>query len=149
MNKIYLNNIYLDRSSKKKRKRKGRGVGSGLGKTCGRGHKGQLSRSGKKIRRGFEGGQMPLYRRLPKFGFKSRSSIKKKDIRLSDLNNIRSKKIDISILKNANIINKKIKYVKIFLSGSIYKPFIIRGIKVTNGVLQKIKSFNGKIEEKT
>lgn len=142
-----LNYLSVNKNFKKKRKRVGRGIGSGLGKTCGRGHKGQKSRSGKKLRRGFEGGQMPLYRRLPKFGFNSQKKIFKKEINLSDLNKIEEKIINLKILKKHKLINKKTKLVKIILSGKIKKPIKIEKIKITKGAKKAIELCGGTVEE--
>ena len=132
--------------SKQDKKRKGRGPGSGLGKTAGRGHKGQKSRSGSSIRRGFEGGQMPLYRRLPKFGFNSRKKNITTEVRLSDLSNLSTKIIDLEILKKENIIKKNVKYAKIILTGKLKFPLIIRGLLVTKGARSEIENSGGKIE---
>ncbi|CAL1329122.1 50S ribosomal protein L15 [Candidatus Providencia siddallii] len=145
---MFLNELSPAKGSKRKSKRTGRGVGSGLGKTSGRGHKGQKSRSGCKIRRGFEGGQMPLYRRLPKFGFTSRKKIFTSEIRLSDINKIESNIIDLNILKSAKIINNNIKYIKIILSGTIDRAITIRNTRITKGAIAAIKKSGGKIEEK-
>lgn len=144
---IYLNNLSPSLGSKKKPKRLGRGMGSGYGKTCGRGHKGQKSRSGCSLHRGFEGGQFPLYRRLPKFGFTSHKSIFNTEISLSDLSKISSNIITIDVLKKINIINARIKHVKIIASGIISKPVTIRGISVTKGALIAIKEAGGEIED--
>ncbi|ADP66885.1 50S ribosomal protein L15 [Buchnera aphidicola str. TLW03 (Acyrthosiphon pisum)] len=102
-----LNTLSPANGARHSRKRLGRGIGSGFGKTSGRGHKGQKSRSGSSIRRGFEGGQMPLYRRLPKFGFNSRKKNITTEVRLSDLSNLSTNIIDLNVLKQENIIKKK------------------------------------------
>ncbi|WMY97294.1 MAG: 50S ribosomal protein L15 [Arsenophonus sp.] len=141
------NTLSPAKGSKSLRKRLGRGIGSGSGKTSGRGHKGQKSRSGYKIKKGFEGGQMPLYRRLPKFGFSSRKKKFKKTIRLSECNKIKDKIININILKSWNIISNYVKYVKIILSGKINKSIILQGIHVTKGARISIEKAGGKIEE--
>lgn len=143
---MYLNTLQPAPFSKKKAVRVGRGIGSGMGKTCGRGHKGQKSRSGGYNKRGFEGGQMPLQRRLPKFGFTSRKSLLKREIRLSDLNHITAEVIDLFALQQANIINSEIKYVKIFASGVIKKAVVIKGIPVTKGAAVAIQAAGGRIE---
>jgi len=143
---MYLNTLSLLKTSRQKRKRIGRGIGSGYGKTGGRGHKGQKSRSGSSIKRGFEGGQMPLYRRIPKFGFGSYQRNMKIEVRLSDLVKISEKVITLTVLKKYNLINKNIKNVKIILSGSINMPIIVRGLRVTRGAREKIESCGGKIE---
>ncbi|MFI4846977.1 MAG: 50S ribosomal protein L15 [Candidatus Makana argininalis] len=141
-----LNNL-SSKGSKKKSKRIGRGIGSGFGKTCGRGHKGQKSRSGKYLNRCFEGGQTPLHRRIPKFGFKSIKSIYHVEIKLSDLLYIKNNLININILKNKKIIKKNIKFVKIINSGEINRPVIINGISVSKGAKKQIELNGGKIEE--
>lgn len=143
---MYLNNLTPAKGSKRLPKRLGRGIGSGLGKTCGRGHKGQKSRSGGVVRRGFEGGQTPLYRRLPKFGFNSRKSQITCEVRLSDLMKIENDTVDISILKSANIINSRIRLVKVILSGQCLKPIKLKGLGVTRGARAAIESAGGKVE---
>ncbi|CAL4323860.1 50S ribosomal protein L15 [Buchnera aphidicola] len=143
---MYLNTLSPKTGSKKTPKRVGRGMGSGFGKTAGRGHKGQTSRKGSSIRRGFEGGQTPLYRRIPKFGFCSRKQIFTSEVRLSDINKINVNVIDLNVLKKFNIIKKSIKYVKIIKSGLINKSIVIRGLRVTKNVASIIQSLGGKIE---
>lgn len=143
---MYLNTLQPAPFSKKTAVRVGRGIGSGMGKTCGRGHKGQKSRSGGYTKVGFEGGQMPLQRRLPKFGFTSRKSLLKSEIRLSDLNNIEAEVIDLIALQQANIINSEVKYVKIFASGEVKKAVVIKGIPVTKGAAAAIQAAGGRIE---
>ncbi|CAL4043346.1 50S ribosomal protein L15 [Buchnera aphidicola (Phyllaphis fagi)] len=145
---MYLNNLAPKKGSRKLHKRVGRGIGSGFGKTAGRGHKGQKSRSGVSIRRGFEGGQTPLYRRIPKFGFLSRKKIMTSEVRLSEIQNISKNIVDLNVLKQCNIIKKNIKYVKIINSGYLKtSSLIIRGLKVTKGARSIIQSLGGKIEE--
>ena len=145
---LYLNNFTISNTSNKTKKRKGRGMSSGLGKTAGRGHKGQKARSGGKVRRGFEGGQMPLYRRLPKFGFTSYKANFYAQITLTEINKISSNYINLEILKKYNFIDKKIKVLKIIQSGKINKPYTIcKNIKVTKGAIQTIKSLGGIIED--
>ncbi|WP_343154170.1 50S ribosomal protein L15 [Buchnera aphidicola] len=143
---MYLNNLSPSSGSKKNKKRLGRGIGSGFGKTAGRGHKGQKSRSGGSINRGFEGGQMPLYRRLPKFGFKSRKKNNTAEVRLFQISELSTNIISLQTLKEQNIVNKNIKYVKIILSGEIKVPLILRGLRVTQGVRTAIENYGGKIE---
>lgn len=143
---MYLNTLSPSCGSKKNRKRLGRGIGSGFGKTSGRGHKGQKSRSGGNINRGFEGGQMPLYRRLPKFGFKSKKNNITAEIRLSAISRLSTHIIDLKTLKKQNIINKNIKYVKVILSGELKVPLTLRGLRVTQGVRLAIENYGGKIE---
>ncbi len=143
---MYLNTLQPAPFSKRKAVRVGRGIGSGLGKTCGRGHKGQKSRSGGYHKVGFEGGQMPMQRRLPKFGFTSKKSLSRAEIRLSDLNNMDVDVIDMLALQQANVIHTEIKYLKIFASGKIERPVTIRGIQVTKGAAAAIQAAGGKVE---
>lgn len=141
MNLLHFINIIKKKNKNKKKKRVGRGIGSGLGKTCGRGHKGQKSRTGGKVRRGFEGGQMPIYRRLPKFGFHNfndKTSVTK-IIKITDLNNLKENIINLNILKKYKIINKNIKYVKVILhkykTNFLKKTFVFqKDIKLSKGV---------------
>ena len=143
---MYLNTITFGEGSKKKRKRVGRGIGSTLGKTCGRGHKGQHARSGGFHKIGFEGGQMPLQRRLPKVGFKSIISKLSTEVNLSELNSLPFEIIDIDILKSSSLIPNICKKVKVINSGNIDKPIILKGIKVTDGAAKKIVNAGGKVE---
>lgn len=144
---MYLNTLQPAPFSKPKARRVGRGIGSGLGKTCGRGVKGQKSRSGGMGGKlGFEGGQMPMQRRLPKFGFRSRKSIVRSEIRLSELNKVEAEVIDIFALHQSNLISSDVKYVKIFASGVINKAVTIRGIPVSKGAIAAIVSAGGKVE---
>ena len=131
----------------KEAKRVGRGIGSGLGKTAGRGHKGQKSQSGGRVRPGFEGGQMPLQKRLPKYGFTSRISRVSSQIRLSELNLIDGGIVDIGALRTAGLINNNISRAKIFLSGELNKALTLKGIGATKGAIAAIKAAGGKIEE--
>lgn len=142
-----LNTLSPAEGSKQPRKRVGRGIGSGLGKTGGRGHKGQKSRSGGGVRRGFEGGQMPLYRRLPKFGFTSRKSLFTAEVRLSELAKIEGDVVDLFTLKAANIIKIDIKFAKVILSGELARAVTVRGLRVTKGARAAIEAAGGKIEE--
>jgi large subunit ribosomal protein L15 len=127
-------------------KRVGRGIGSGLGKTCGRGHKGQKSRSGGRIKPGFEGGQMPLQRRLPKFGFSSRKAAFMAEVRLHELALADAQVVDLGALKAANIINGSIKSAKVILSGKLSKAVTLKGLLVTKGARAAIESAGGKVE---
>ncbi|AFP85589.1 ribosomal protein L15, bacterial/organelle [secondary endosymbiont of Heteropsylla cubana] len=145
---MHLNTLSPAKGSKHISKRLGRGIGSGFGKTAGRGHKGQKSRSGGKINRGFEGGQMPLYRRLPKFGFISHKSMMNEEIRLSNLANLNNDIIDLKTLKAAKIIKIQTVSAKIILSGKINRPIVVRGLRVTQGSREAIEAAGGKIEEK-
>ena len=130
-----------------RRKRVGRGIGSGLGKTGGRGHKGQTSRSGGSIRPGFEGGQMPLQKRLPKYGFTSRIASVTSQVTLSELDSIDEKVINIEVLKSNGIIRSLTAKVKVFSSGQITKPVVLEGIAVSNGAREAIVSAGGTIKD--
>lgn len=143
---LRLNNLKPAKGSKKSRTRVGRGIGSGIGKTCGLGHKGQHARAGGYHKVGFEGGQMPLQRRLPKFGFKSRIAPYCADVTLSELAAVEGDVIDLASLKAANVISASIKQVKIFSSGTLKKVATIRGIRVTKGARLAIEKAGGKIE---
>ena len=129
------------------RKRVGRGIGSGLGKTCGRGHKGQSSRSGGFTKIGFEGGQMPLQRRLPKVGFTSRISRVTSQVTLSQLDKLTETDIDIDVLKKNNLVTKNILRVKVMLSGEITRAVNLTGIRVTKGAKAAIEAAKGTISE--
>ncbi|MCP4879779.1 MAG: 50S ribosomal protein L15 [Gammaproteobacteria bacterium] len=127
-------------------KRVGRGIGSGLGKTCGRGHKGQKSRSGGSVKPGFEGGQMPLQRRLPKFGFTSRKAAFVAEVRLSELAKVGADVVDLAALKAADIVNESMKEAKVILSGEITKAVTVKGMRVTKGAQAAIEAAGGKVE---
>ncbi len=142
-----LNNLKPGAGSRSAAKRPGRGIGSGLGKTGGRGHKGQKSRSGGYHKVGFEGGQMPLQRRLPKIGFKSRKGLYRAEVRLHELAKIDAEVIDLAGLKAANIVPANAKIVKIIASGEIAKAVTVKGIGVTKGARQAIEAAGGKIED--
>ncbi|MBB3170051.1 50S ribosomal protein L15 [Simiduia aestuariiviva] len=129
------------------KKRVGRGIGSGLGKTAGRGHKGLKSRSGGSVRPGFEGGQMPLQKRLPKFGFTSRIGRVTAEIRLAELNKVEGEIVDLDALKRADIIGTNIKRAKIMLSGELTKAVTVKGLAVTKGAKAAIEAAGGKVEE--
>ena len=141
-----LNTLSPAEGSRKTAKRVGRGIGSGLGKTCGRGHKGQKSRSGGSVKPGFEGGQMPLQRRLPKFGFTSRIARYVTEIRLNELAKIEAEVIDLEALKAADIIKQEIKSAKVILSGEINKAVTVKGLRVTKGAQAAIEAAGGKVE---
>jgi len=142
-----LNTIAPGKGAKTAPKRLGRGIGSGLGKTCGRGHKGQRARAGGFHKIGFEGGQMPIQRRLPKFGFNSKMALTTTEIRLSELAKVKDKTITLETLREANVINSMIKRVKIIATGEITKAVHIVGIKVTKGAKAAIEAAGGKVEE--
>ncbi|HDL5699685.1 50S ribosomal protein L15 [Mannheimia haemolytica] len=142
-----LNSLSPAEGAKHSAKRLGRGIGSGLGKTGGRGHKGQKSRTGGGVRRGFEGGQMPLYRRLPKFGFTSLKSFHVAEIRLNDLAKVDGNEVTLETLKAANIITKDILSAKVILAGKIEKAVVVKGLRVTKGAKAAIEAAGGSIEE--
>ncbi len=142
-----LNSIKPSSGSKRAAKRVGRGIGSGYGKTAGRGHKGQKSRSGGYHKVGFEGGQMPLQRRLPKVGFRSYLARVTDEIRLHELEKTGADVIDMKILRQAGLISRKIKRVKIIAGGSIDKAVTIKGLRTTKGARAAIEAAGGKIEE--
>lgn len=144
---MHLNTLTPAEGSKPSKKRLGRGIGSGLGKTGGRGHKGQKSRSGGSVRPGFEGGQMPLQQRLPKFGFTSRKSFVTDEVTLSEIAKITGDVVDLQALKDAGLVKKNIAFVKVIQSGEISIAVTVKGIKVTKGARQAIESAGGKIEE--
>ncbi len=142
-----LNDLHPAQGAKQNAKRVGRGIGSGLGKTCGRGHKGQHSRSGGYHKLGFEGGQMPLHRRVPKFGFNSRKALITAEVRLSELAKMNTDTIDLKALEEANLINSRIKRVKVIVSGTIDKPVTVKGLKATKGARAAIEAAGGKVIE--
>jgi large subunit ribosomal protein L15 len=141
-----LNSLSPAPGAKQATKRLGRGIGSGLGKTSGKGHKGQKARAGGTVRRGFEGGQTPLHRRLPKFGFTSQKSLLTDEVRLSSLNRLTDTLIDLDCLKNANLIDRNIKFVKIIASGKIDRAITIRGLRSTKGAKAAIEAVGGSVE---
>lgn len=147
MNIMRLNTLSPAVGEKHSKKRVGRGIGSGLGKTCGRGHKGQKSRSGGFSKIGFEGGQMPLQRRLPKVGFSSRISIVTSQVTLSEINKLEEKEITLGVLKEHNLITKNIRRVKVMLSGEITRAITLKGIQATKGAKEAIESANGSVSE--
>ncbi len=142
---MFLNTIKPAEGSTKDRKRCGRGIGSGLGKTGGRGHKGQKSRSGGQTPIGFEGGQMPLQRRLPKFGFRSRKAKYSAEVRLSEIMKLETDTVDLELLIKADFVPSITKQAKVILSGEITKAVTIKGIKVTKGALAAIEAAGGKV----
>ncbi len=141
-----LNTLSPADGSQKARKRVGRGSGSGVGKTCGRGHKGQKSRSGGYHKVGFEGGQMPLQRRLPKRGFRSHMRRSRAEVRLHELNGLDVDVIDLDALKKARIVPKETERAKVIASGKLEKAVTLRGIAATKGALDAISKAGGKVE---
>ncbi len=140
-----LNTIQPAEGGKHAKRRVGRGIGSGLGKTAGRGHKGQKSRSGGFHKVGFEGGQMPLQRRLPKRGFKSMATPYKAEVRLSDLNNLPVDEIDVLALKQAGLISELARVVRVIKAGEISKKVTLRGLIATKGAKAAIEAAGGSI----
>ena len=130
------------------KKRVGRGIGSGLGKTSGRGHKGQKARSGGTVRPGFEGGQMPLQKRLPKYGFTSRIGMTTAEVRTSELNKVEGEIVSLETLEKANVIDRNTRRVKIMLSGEVSRALTVdSSIRVTKGARAAIEAAGGKINE--
>ena len=142
-----LNTLSPAPGSKSDAKRVGRGIGSGTGKTAGRGHKGQKSRSGGSVRPGFEGGQMPLQKRLPKYGFTSRISRTTAQVRLGELNAVAADIVDLEALKSADLVKQDVTRARIFLSGELKKAVTVKGLAVTKGAREAIEQAGGKIEE--
>ena len=142
-----LNNLKPASGAKHRARRVGRGIGSGLGKTCGRGHKGQKSRSGGSVRPGFEGGQMPLQKRLPKYGFTSRVGRVSDQVRVGELSNIKADVIDLAAIKAAGLVGNHVLHVKVFLQGEITKPVTVKGLRVSKGAREAIEAAGGKIED--
>lgn len=141
-----LNSISAALGHKTAKRRVGRGIGSGLGKTCGKGHKGQKARKSGNVRPGFEGGQMPLQKRLPKYGFVSRQSLTAAEVRLHELNSLESGVVTIETLRQAGIIGQHVKKVKVFHSGVVEKKFFLSGIALSEGARQAILTSGGSAE---
>ena len=145
--RMRLNTLSPAPGAKKDAERVGRGIGSGTGKTAGRGHKGQKARSGGRVRPGFEGGQMPLQKRLPKYGFTSRISRTTAQIRLGELNAVEGDVVDLAALKNADLVKGDVERARVFLSGELNKAVTLKGIVVTKGARAAIEKCGGKVEE--
>ncbi len=142
-----LNDLQPAAGSKTPAKRVGRGIGSGFGKTAGRGHKGQKSRAGGFHKVGFEGGQMPLQRRLPKVGFRSRSGLTNDEVRLNELTRVEGDVVDLISLMQAGVIGRSIRSAKIIASGEIDRALTVRGVGVTKGARAAIEAAGGKVED--
>ncbi|MDM7322505.1 MAG: 50S ribosomal protein L15 [Gammaproteobacteria bacterium] len=140
-----LNDLKPAEGSKKAPRRLGRGIGSGLGKTGGRGHKGQHSRTGH-FKIGFEGGQMPMQRRLPKVGFTTQKSLVSAELPLSALNKVEGQEVTLDSLKAAGLIRRDVLHVKVVLSGAIGKAVVLKGIKATKGAVEAITAAGGRVE---
>ena len=143
---MQLNDLHPAEGARQERKRVGRGIGSGLGKTCGRGHKGQKARSGGFHKVGFEGGQMPLQRRLPKVGFNSRGAKTSAEVRLHELTKINADVIDVAALIAADIVPAITLKAKVIASGEISKAVTLKGISVTPGAKKAIEAAGGSIQ---
>ncbi|HET8816111.1 50S ribosomal protein L15 [Pseudidiomarina aestuarii] len=143
---MFLNTISPAPGAKTSKKRVGRGIGSGLGKTAGRGHKGQTSRSGGTVKPGFEGGQMPIQRRLPKFGFTSRKAMTTAEVNLAEIAKLAGDTVTLAALKDAGLVRKDVLNVKVIKSGEIKRAVTVQGIKVTKGAKEAIEAAGGKIE---
>jgi len=143
---VHLNDLRAADGARPSGKRLGRGIGSGLGKTGGRGHKGQKSRSGGFHKVGFEGGQMPLQRRLPKVGFKSRVGFTTTEVRLHEIAKVSGDVVDLAALKQANIVNQAVQRVKVIASGEINRAVTIQGLGVTKGARAAIEAAGGKVD---
>lgn len=141
-----LNTLSPAPGSKPSRRRVGRGIGSGLGKTCGRGHKGQKARAGGYHKINFEGGQMPIQRRLPKTGFSSRVGRTVDEVTLTEIASLSPELIDLSVLKAAGLIRKDILDVKVILSGELQHAVKLKGLRVTKGALKVIEDLGGSVE---
>ncbi|MCP8464167.1 50S ribosomal protein L15 [Pseudomonas sp. ZM23] len=144
---MQLNDLRSAPGARREKHRPGRGIGSGLGKTGGRGHKGQTSRSGGSIAPGFEGGQQPLHRRLPKFGFNSLKALDRAEVRTSELAKVEGDVVTVQSLKDANVINQNVQRVKVMLSGEVTRAVTLKGIGATKGARAAIEAAGGKIED--
>ena len=147
MSAVKLNTIKPAAGAKHSSKRVGRGIGSTLGKTCGKGHKGQKARSGGSVKPGFEGGQMPMHRRVPKFGFTSYLATITQEVKLGLLNKVEGDVIDLETLKKHKLIKGKTKRAKIILGGDLDKKVTVKGIRVTKSVEEAIKAKGGEVVE--
>lgn len=142
-----LNTLRPAPGSRRAAKRVGRGIGSGVGKTAGRGHKGQKSRAGGTVAPGFEGGQMPLQKRLPKYGFTSRIARTTAQVRLGELNKVTGDAIDLQALKDANVIRDDVRRVRVFLSGELGRAVTLKGIAASKGAREAIERAGGSVQE--
>ncbi len=143
---MQLNTLSPAPGSKTSPKRVGRGIGSGLGKTCGLGHKGQKARKSGQVRPGFEGGQMPLAKRLPKYGFSSRVGRTTDEVRLSELNGVKGDEVTLASLREAGVIGASVERVKIFKSGEVTRALKVSGLAVTKGAREAIEAAGGSVE---
>lgn len=143
---MQLNELKPGSGSRKEKRRLGRGIGSGLGKTSGKGHKGQKARAGGKVHPWFEGGQLPLQMRVPKFGFRSRVGQSTAEVRLSELAKVSGDEVTLETLKAANVLKRNVKRARIMLSGSIDRAVTVKGVVVTKGARAAIEAAGGKVE---
>jgi large subunit ribosomal protein L15 len=141
-----LNTLAPAPGAKSSKKRAGRGIGSGIGKTGGRGHKGQKSRSGGSVKPGFEGGQMPIQRRLPKFGFTSRKAMVTAEVNLAEIAKVDGDTVELATLKAAGLVRKNVLHAKVIKSGELSRAVTVKGLKVTKGAREAIEAAGGKIE---
>ena len=144
---MQLNELSPGPGSRKDKRRLGRGAGSGLGKTSGKGHKGQKARAGGNVRPGFEGGQLPLQMRVPKFGFRSRIGMSTAEVRLGEIAKVHGDQVDLDALEKANVLKRSVKRARLVLSGSIDRAVTVKGIKVTKGARAAIEAAGGKVED--
>lgn len=144
---MQLNELRPGPGSRKEKRRVGRGAGSGLGKTAGKGHKGQKARAGGSVPAWFEGGQLPLQMRVPKFGFRSRVGLSTAEVRLGEVARVDGDVVDLESLKKANVLKRSVKRARIMLSGSIERAVTVKGIKVTKGARAAIEAAGGKVED--
>ena len=145
---MHLNTLKPGEGARTERKRVGRGIGSGLGKTCGRGHKGSFARAGKgKIKAGFEGGQMPMQRRLPKIGFRSKLSLDCAEVLLYKLDTLSAGEIDFAALRAAKLVPSTAKRAKVVVKGEVTKAYTLKGIAATAGAKAAIEAAGGKLAE--
>jgi len=144
---MQLNDLSPGEGSKKAKRRLGRGAGSGLGKTAGKGHKGQKARSGGTVRPGFEGGQLPLQMRVPKFGFRSRVGMSTAEVRLGELAKVDGDTVDLEALKKANVLKRSVKRARVVRSGAIDRAVTVKGVKVSKGAREAIEAAGGKVED--
>lgn len=143
---MQLNELKPGSGSRKEKRRLGRGIGSGLGKTSGKGHKGQKARAGGKVHPWFEGGQLPLQMRVPKFGFRSRVGQSTAEVRLSELAKVSGDEVTLETLKAANVLKRNVKRARIMLSGSIDRAVTVKNVVVTKGARAAIEAAGGKVE---
>lgn len=143
---MHLNDLHPASGSRRLRRRVGRGIAAGRGKTCGRGHKGQKSRSGSGAGAGYEGGQMPLQRRLPKFGFTSRRSRFSDEVRLDQIEGLESELVDLALLKAAGLVGKRARRVKLIVGGGLTRAVVLRDVIPTRGARAVVEAAGGRVE---